>query len=99
MAKVDDMQNSISRLHDDLQGSIATKILCSSEQTQCAVGGLQMQVMNMQAQVQALLIGQSQLQAQMMARQAADGQSLHQTQMLGRHAADVSPVESRKQTK
>lgn len=52
---------------DDLQNSINTKVLCGFDQTQCLVGGLQMQIMNMQAQVQALLIGQSQLQAQMLA--------------------------------
>jgi hypothetical protein len=68
---------------DDLQNSIDSKVMCGFEQTQCLVGGLQMQLMNVQAQVQAVLMGQSQLQAQMLARQAA-------------HA---STTESRKQTK
>merc|ERR1719217_1321005 len=61
MAKIDDMQNSLN-----------SKVVCGFEQTQCLVGGLQMQLVNTQAQVQALLIGQSQLQAQMLAQQAAD---------------------------
>lgn len=49
---------------DDLQHSMASKVLTGLEQTQCLVGGLHVQLMNTQAQVQALLIGQAQLQAQ-----------------------------------
>eukprot|EP00746_Dinoflagellata_sp_MGD_P167805 gnl/MRDRNA2_/MRDRNA2_98726_c0_seq1.p1 gnl/MRDRNA2_/MRDRNA2_98726_c0~~gnl/MRDRNA2_/MRDRNA2_98726_c0_seq1.p1 ORF type:complete len:495 (-),score=113.47 gnl/MRDRNA2_/MRDRNA2_98726_c0_seq1:188-1672(-) len=54
---------------DDLQSDVMSKVLSGTEQTQCLIGGLHMQLMNMQAQVQALLIGQAQLQAQI-ARQA-----------------------------
>lgn len=62
-AKVAELQDSIT--------SNTSKIMYSLDQNQCLVGGLQMQIMNMAPQVQALLIGQSQLQAQMIAQQAA----------------------------
>merc|ERR1719265_239832 len=48
-AKVAELQDSIT--------SNTSKIMYSLDQNQCLVGGLQMQIMNMAPQVQALLIG------------------------------------------
>merc|ERR1719387_1520754 len=57
---------------DDFERSITSKVLSGFEQTQCHIGGLYMQLMNTQAQMQALLMGQAQLQAQI-AQQNAGG--------------------------